>query len=354
MSSASTTENSNNNAVIEHPPQVTRWRRWLPQISVVLAILSLLFCWQLWQKISTMQELLARQSSDAGQLSMQANSLAKTAQEQTQETAARVALLDARLSEVALQRTQLEELMQSLSRSRDENLVVDIESALGLAQQQAELTGSVQPMLAALQTAQKRLSKVAQPRLAPVLRAIQHDIDRLQSASLTDVPGLLIRLDELVVLVETLPPLNAVGPNSRAAHAPDKTPPPSWAQIWQDADWAAVGRRVWSEVTGLVRVSRIEQPEAVLLSPEQSYFARENLKLRLLNARLGLLARQTVTARNDLVTAERDMTQFFDLASRQGQTAKSLMKQVQTQIHLAEIPRLDGTMAALATAAAGR
>jgi uroporphyrin-3 C-methyltransferase len=45
------------------------------------------------------------------------------------------------------------------------------------------------------------LSKVAQPRLAPVLRAIQHDIDRLQSASLTDMPSVLIRLDELVVLV---------------------------------------------------------------------------------------------------------------------------------------------------------
>lgn len=354
MSSASTTESSNTPPVIEHVPRASRWRRWLPQISVVLAILSLLLCWQLWQKMSTMQELLARQSSDAGQLSMQANSLAKNAQELTQETAARVALLDARLSEVALQRAQLEDLMQSLSRSRDENLVVDIESALGLAQQQAELTGSVRPMLAALQTAQKRLSKVAQPRLGPVLRAIQHDIDRLQSASLTDVPGLLIRLDELVLLVETLPPLNAVGPNSRAAQAPDKAAQRSWAQIWQDGDWASVGRRIWSEVTGLVRVSRIEQPQAVLLSPEQSFFARENLKLRLLNARLGLLARQTATARNDLVMAERDMTQFFDLAHRQGQTAKNLMRQVQSQIQLADIPRLDGTMAALATAAAGR
>lgn len=346
MSSASTTESS-------HAP-ASRWRRWLPQISVTLAVLSLLLCWQLWQKVSTMQELLARQSADAGQLSMQANSLAKSAQDQTQETAARVALLDARLSEVALQRSQLEELMQSLSRSRDENLVVDIESALGLAQQQAELTGSVQPLLVALQSAQKRLSKVAQPRLAPVLRAIQHDIDRLQSATLTDVPGLLIRLDELVVLVETLPPVNAVGPNSRAARSPDQAAMPSWAQIWREGDWSSVGRRAWSEVTGLVRISRIEQPEAVLLTPEQSFFARENLKLRLLNARLGLLARQTVTARNDLVMAERDMNRFFDLAHRQGQTAKNLMRQVQAQIHVSDIPRLDGTMAALATAAAGR
>ena len=181
------------------------WRHKLLVFSLLLAVLSALACLQLWLKLSNIQEQLARQSADAGQLSVQAANMAKHAEQLGQETAARVALLDARLSEVALQRSQLEELMQSLSRSRDENLVVDIESALGLAQQQAELTGSVQPMLAALQTAQKRLSKVPQPRLAPVLRALQHDIERLQSVSLTDIPGLLIRLDELVGLVETLP-----------------------------------------------------------------------------------------------------------------------------------------------------
>jgi GTP cyclohydrolase II len=77
-------------------------------------------------------------------------------------------------------------------------------------------------MLAALQTAQKRLGKVPQPRLAPVLRALQHDIERLQSTSLTDIPGLLIRLDELVALVETLPLQNAVGPQARSAQAPER------------------------------------------------------------------------------------------------------------------------------------
>ena len=354
MSSDLPTDQPTTQGVTERAFKAAPWRQWLPHISLVLALASVLLGWQLWQKLSTMQEILARQSADAGQLSMQASSLAKNAQEQTQETAARVALLDARLSEVALQRTQLEELMQSLSRSRDENLVVDIESALGLAQQQADLTGSIQPMLAALQTAQKRLSKVSQPRLGPVLRAIQHDIERVQSASLTDVPGVLIRLDELVVLVETLPALNAVGPVSKLAQSADKPQVRTWSQIWADKDWNSAGQRMWHEVTGLVRVSRIELPESVLLSPEQSYFARENLKLRLLNARLGLLARQTITARNDLALAERDMAQFFDLSHKQGQVAKALLKQVQGQIRLADMPRLDGTMAALATASAGR
>ncbi len=323
MSSAPINDKPETTASIPTPVRLVWWRQKLLVLSLVLAVLCALACLQLWLKLSTMQEQLARQSADAGQLSVQANSMAKHAEQLTQETAARVALLDARLSEVALQRSQLEELMQSLSRSRDENLVVDIESALGLAQQQAELTGSVQPMLAALQTAQKRLGKVPQPRLAPVLRALQHDIERLQSTSLTDIPGLLIRLDELVALVDTLPVLNAVGPNSRSVHAPDKAPLRTWAQIWQDKDWAAVGQRIWAEVSGLVRVSRIEQPEAAMLSPEQSFFVRENMKLRLLNARLALLSRQIASARNDLAVTERDLAQFFDTASRQGHAAQT-------------------------------
>ena len=104
----------------------------------------------------------------------------------------------------------------------------------------------------------------------------------------------------------------------------------------------------------LLRVSRIEQPEAALISPEQSFFLRENLKLRLLNARLGLLARQTDAARADLANAGTWLGKYFDPASRKTQAAVQLLQQVQNQLKTSELPRLDDTMAALATAAAGR
>ena len=331
-----------------------KWRTHTDKLVGLVAVLALVLAIMLWQKLSLIQEQLARQSADAGQLSMQANSMAKNAQDMANETAARLTLLDARLSEVALQRSQLEELMQSLSRSRDENMVVDIESALSLAQQQAELTGSVQPLLAALQTAQKRLSKVAQPRMTPVLRALQHDIDRIQSVSVIDTPNLLNKLDELVVLVDELPLLNAVGSKSKTAAATLKPMANVWEQVWRNGQWSALGASVWAELSSLVRVSRIDQPEAVLLSPEQSFFARENLKLRLLNARLGLLARQTAASRDDLQLVERDIHRFFDVSGRQGMTLLFLLKQTQNQLRQSDIPRLDNSLSALATAAAGR
>src|SRR6218665_2035187 len=143
-----------------------------------LAVLALLLNGLLWERLSTLQDQLTRQTAEAGATAAEARTLVRQTQEQERVLAARQAVLEARLGEVALQRSQLEELMQSLSRTRDENLVVDIESAIRLAQQQAQLTGSLEPLVAALKSAQQRMERAAQPRLAPVQRAMDNDLDR--------------------------------------------------------------------------------------------------------------------------------------------------------------------------------
>ena len=314
----------------------------------LVALVALLTSIFLWQKLSSIQEQLARQSADTGVQSLEARAVAKQAQELAREAAARVAVFEARLSEVALQRTQLEELMQSLSRSRDENLVVDIESAIRLAQQQAQLTGSVEPLLGALKSAEQRVIRAAQPRLTPLHRAITRDIDRVKSAAVSDTQGLLVKLDELVHLADELVLANAVASAkgiSLVKRQGIETLPTWWQRSLQ-----VVG----DEARGLLRVSRIEQPEAALLSPEQSFFLRENFKLKLLNARLGLLARQIESSRADLAAAALSLNKYFDATSRKTQTAASLLLQVQGQMKTLQLPRVDETLAALATAAAGR
>ncbi len=349
---------------------------WLLLVAL-LAAAGLLASGLLWQKVSNMQEELARRSTDSGAQAVEARTLARQAEEATRELAARLALQDTRISEVSLQRTQLEELMQSLSRSRDENLVVDFESALRLAQQQAELTGSAEPLLAALRSAEQRLQRAAQPRLNPLQRAIAKDIDRIKAATLTDVPVLLIKLDELVRLADELPLANAMPISGAARAAPAPLPAASAARTSASAPLAAspaaatplakllatLTPAVWfesilnnvkSEAGKLLRVSRIDQPEAALLAPEQAFFLRENFKLRLLNARLSLLSRQTDAARSDLIAANAWLVKYFDPASRKTQQAAQSLQQIQSQLKTSELPRLDDTMTALATAAAGR
>ena len=336
-----------------------------------LAVAALVSCFLLWQKLDRIQEELAKRSLDAGAQSLEARGLARQAQDGTRDLAARQSLLETRLSEVSLQRSQLEELMQTLSRSRDETLVVDVESALKLAQQQAQLAGTAEPLLAALQAADQRIARAAQPRLNPLQRAIVRDLDRIRSANLADVPALLLKIDELSRLTDELPLANgpvtrfssttsitpAAGSSAANASAPAESRSflPDWTGLNALNAW---GQRLlntaWGEASKLLRVSRIDQPEAALMSPEQGFFLRENLKLRLLNARMGLLSRQTDTARADLVTATNWLGKYFDATSRKTQTAAQLLQQVQSQLKTSDLPRLDETMAALATAAAGR
>jgi uroporphyrin-3 C-methyltransferase len=319
-------------------------------IAFAVAAAALLSSAMLWEKLSGMQEQLARQSADAGASAIEARALAKQAQEQARDAVARQALLETRLNEVALQRSQLEELMQSLSLSRDENLLVDIESSLRLAQQQMQLTGTPEPLLAALKTADQRLARTPQPRLARLRAAMARDMDRIRSAGVTDVPAVLARLDELVREVDDLPTMNAV-PMRNSEQAPRKpgTLPPAVQTWWQR--WLA---SVIDEARSLVRVSRIDQPEAALLSPEQAFFLRENLKLKLLNARLSLLARQFDAARSDIALATAALHRYFDPGSRRTQSAATQLQQIQAQLRSTDLPRIDESLAALAAVAGGR
>ena len=184
--------------------------------------------------------------------------------------------------------------------------------AIRLAQQQVQLTGSIQPLLSALISAEQRIARAAQPRLTPLQRAIARDLDRVRAAAVMDTPGLLVKLDDLARQVDELQVANAVAPAAPVARKDTSAPAPQW---WQSA--LAILRE---ETRGLVRVSRIDEPEAVLLSPDQAFFLRENLKLKLLNARLGLLARQTASARTDVAGAAAALHKYFDPASRKTQT----------------------------------
>ncbi len=318
---------------------------------LVVSLGALVASLLLWQKLSDIQEQLARQSADSGATAVEARTLARQAQELARETASRQAVAESRLGEVALQRAQLEELMQSLTRSRDENLVFDIEAALRLAQQQSQLTLSPEPLLAALRGAEQRLARSGHPRLVRVRAAITRDIERVKAASVADVPSLLIRMDELARMVDELPVANAVGPAASAAAARTASSPAPQASAawWERSLWA-----VAEEARRLMRVSRIDQPEAALLSPEQSFFLRENLKLKLLNARLSLLARQSDLARADLAAAAQAMTRYFDASARRTQAASAVLQDLQTQLRRVDLPRIDETLALLDATAANR
>jgi uroporphyrin-3 C-methyltransferase len=342
----------------------------LAVVAALLALASLWLAWKAEQRVRRVEQELVQRQQDATGQSAEARLFGKQAQEVARDSAAKVALLEARVAEVALQRSQLEELMQSLSRSRDENLLVDVEAAIRVAVQQTAITGSAEPLVATLKHSDERLARYNQPRLEGVRRAIARDLDRVKAAGVADVATLTIKLDEAIRMVDELP-LLATAPALRGGEgarppsvAPKAAPGAASAAsasavasrwVWNvnEATSRFVGQ-AWDEVKSLVRVTRIDNPDAVLMAPEQAFFLRENLKLRLLNARLALLSRQFETAQLDLQLAQTALDRYFDRSARRTNLAAELMRQVSMQARQGGVPRPDDTLAALAAAEAGR
>jgi uroporphyrin-3 C-methyltransferase len=337
-------------------------------VAAALALAAMVLAWQTWQRVQQLEQELVRRQQDSSTKAAEARVLAKQAQDVSRDAAAKVALVEARIAENALQRTQLEDLIQQLSRSRDENMLADIDAALRVAAQQAAITGSTEPLLATMKQSEERLTRNAQPRVERVRRALARDLDRVRGVAVADIATLLIKLDEAVRLADELPLL--VQPQRRPLAAPARTraasapasaasgamPPPSdasWRQRVAEA-WQSIIERVWVEARGLVRVTPVDNPEAMLVSPEQAFFLRENLKLRLLNARLALLSRQYVTVQADLRDVQVALDRHFDRTSRRVQQVGELLRQVSSQARGIVVPRPDETLAALSAALAGR
>lgn len=340
---------------------------WLPWLALLLALAALLWSWQLQQRLRVAQEEFARREQQALQQVVEARTLSREAEATARDTAARIALLDARVTESALQRSQLEELMQSMSRSRDENVLFDIDAALRVAQQQSLLTGSVEPLVAALRQTEERLARAPQPRLERVRRAVLEDLDRVRAGGAVDLTTLVLRLDEVTRQIDDLPMVSAHGPSAareRVAVSPRAPAAPasaaSGAARAADAQptWMQAVRGllviVWQEARQLVRVTRIAYPESALLAPEQALYLRENLRLRLLNARLSLLSRQFDSAQADLRQAQTLLDRYFDRDSRRVVAASDLLRQVTAQSRAVVVPRPDSTLAAIAAVTGGR
>ncbi len=361
-----------------------QWVRWAVISLSVVAAGSGWLAWTTDQRLKSLeQELVRRQQASQNEVA-EARLLSHQADELSRQATARATLVETRLNEVALQRTQVEDLIKNLSLSRDENLVADIETGLRVAMQQASLTGSAEPLLLAMQSADERLAHAKQPRLDNVRRALARDLDRLRSTRVADVNNLSIRLDEAVRLVDELPLLNqpeatvaANAPLSAAPAAPAAKPPapktapgkgakaaplPQVAPAATEPGWGdrvvswsqSAASTVWNEARGLVRITRVRQPEAMLLSPDQGFFLRENVKLRLLNARVALLSRQNSIAQADLMAVQASLPRYFQAESRKTQLLASMIDDVAAQTRQTTLPRPDDTLAALVTVSGGR
>lgn len=311
------------------PRDPARARRWL--LAVVLALLGAAVIAVWLNGLNAQRELrteVAKRLSDLDAIDQTTRASLKDAQEGLREAQAKLALLESRLAESQNQQAALEELYRELAPSRDEWALTEIEQVLQLASQQLQLARNVPSALAALQLADSKLQRLDRPQFVPLRRALARDMDRLKAVPYVDVSGISLRLDQAIATVDALP----LALEERLPPQPTATPPAD------ESGWRRFLRAVWQDVRQLIRVENLDRPEAPLLAPQQQFFLRENLKLRLLSARFSMLFHDQQNFRADLSAADAWLRKYFDTRSPTVATLQTLLKQLQLTDMTSEIP----------------
>lgn len=304
-------------------PETSKAGSWRTRaVAVGFGVVALAWVWQWYDgrnQLGELREEIARQLRESDAESRDARLVARQTQEALRETQAKLAQLEVTLAESRNRQIALEGLYQEVSRSRDDWVLAETEQILTIASQQLQLAGNVKAALAALQTADARLARPDRPQFAALRRALAHDIERLKTAPSTDVAGLATKLDQLIVTVDSLPLAQDARPQARVEPAGARE---------ERGFWANLANELLDGLKQLIRVENVERADPVLLSPSQRFFLRENLKIRLLNARLALLARDEPTFRGDVKIAVGWLERYFDVRSRGVASALAMLKQL--------------------------
>jgi uroporphyrin-III C-methyltransferase len=310
---------------------------------VGVALLALIAAIALWLDTRRVQQAL--RTDVAQRLAGVEASVLASGKAQTQlatdlrDTQAKLTLLETRIAESQAQQAALEALYRDLAPSRDEIALSELEQVLLVANQQLQLAGSVSSALTALQLADVKLQRLDRPQFIALRRALSRDMDRLKAVPYVDVAGMSVKLDQALAAVDALP----LAMDERLPPAaPDKdTPPPD------ESRWRRMLHDMWNDVKQLIRIEVTDRPAAPLVPVAQQYFLRENLKLRLLTARIALLARDDASFQADIAASETLLKQYFDVRAKLVQAVLASLKQLAATPMPGETPDLTRSLEAL-------
>lgn len=349
-----------------------RWNRVVTAVAVaILAVLS----WQSYDTLQRVHELhteVAKRLSDANNNSTEARTLAKQNQEAIDAMQGKIGALETAAQQAQGQYAALNDMYAEFSRARDDRAVSEVQQAIDIAAQQLQLAGNVQAALAALQSADNRLATLDQARFLGLRKLVTRDIERLQSLPLTDASSVALQLETIMGRIDSLPlgfehsPQTGV-PQASAPAARNTAPKmasknaakggraaasaPEPAASAPDKNFAEVSLNVlqdlWADFRQLVRIERLDRPDQALLSPSQAGFLRENLRLRLLSARLALMQRDGRLFTEDIRQSRLWLQRYFDAESRPvAATLDDLAQIEQARLNLT-LPSLEETQTAV-------
>ena len=321
------------------PPVATPQQRMhaLPLVAVLVSVLALAAAGWSWsdsrERIRDLKTELGRRLAESGKDVSESRLLARNADDAMRQVSEKVSHIESQMATSQQQQLALESLYKDLAQGRDQWTLAEIEQVLLTAAQQLQLAGNVKAAIIALEGADTRLQHLNKPQFTALRRAIASDLANLRAAPSVDEVGMSARIEALVAHHMDWP--------LASAQASEAVPAPRSVQA------ANFGQELWAELKHLVQIRRVEGNEAVLLPPEQAYFLRENLRLRLLSARLALLSQDQAAFRADLRAVLLMLERYFNTRDAGVADAIKEVKRLSSLQIAIKLPGIDASLAAL-------
>lgn len=311
-------------------------------VLVIVALFTLAWQWfNTRHKFNAIEKSLSLKLEQYQALNQQSLALAKQAEERSTQANARTVILEQKLTESRDQQEALQMLYTQLAENRESTAVAEVEQLLTIANQQLQLAGNVKSALLALQAARQRLEALDLPRAIQLREALSLEIENLRELPQVDIISMSAQLTHLSELCGTLPLISERQPtlNASATQLQSQAKPLNKLQKF--------GFSIWNDIKSLVTVERIDKPEPPLLAADHAFYLRENLKLRLLTARIALLQHDEATYKADLSAVSSWLNQYFDTRHPDTLKAFNILKKLASNNISIELPQLTDSFAAV-------
>lgn len=284
-----------------------------------------------------------KKTTDAGDVSSKQIGLLANEQTSTENKLKRLELQQQKLAE---QTDDLYKIKQELINSRNELLWAELRQAIFLAKQTLHNKSDLPQAIFILENSKNKLDNFLQNNIESskdedvkqLQTALNNDLVALKKLPILDIQKISQQLNYIAEdsykwnlfstsrPIETLNSINANNSKKNIVNLVEKTQNNAPQNSQNNANnsqsfWDKtmdyiydVVENSWSDIRELIRIQKIEgdNKDDFLLSPQQEWFLRENIRLHLLNAKLALLMYQGEVFNNELNLLHQKITRYFD------------------------------------------
>ena len=289
----------------------TQQRRWWVILTIVIVSLVAgigAVGYLGWLQLETLRADLAKvQSATDTQVASLAAGQETSSKSLMEDVDSRMANVDARLQDFSHTVDSLSTLVVEATQSDKDGLVIaEVDYLLQLANHRIGLEHNRPGALLAISRAQSRLGSLGTGAYQPILDQIAVDKAALEGVVVADIGAIVGTLAALLDRVDSLGTgAEKIAPQGESPSAEERD-----ASGW-DAFVSAVGENL----SQFVEIEQVDGAAAPTLIPDQEYFARENVRISLQNARASAARRDTQNFRLALAEAGRWLNGHFGLSA---------------------------------------